>query len=198
MFAPTYFAPTYFPGRYFPTGASGVVPDVPLKYFPGDYFPRTYFPGDYFPVGSTSISTGYPAGLPEAVGRLIESIPALASAGLAACWTDSKPRGAANPCLVLKCPTGTLWITDDVHDVHTLRPTLTVMASTKAEADSLGELVCSTVRGSTLVYGSEGEIKTYPFMLQARKRSKDEAETVGGDRVFRDVSEWMVREIRPR
>lgn len=191
MFAPTYFAPTYFPGDYFAPGAPVVVPDVPLKYFVPDYFASDYFAGTYFANGGVTIVAGYPDGLPEAIGRAVEA------AGLT-CWADAKPRGVANPALIVKIPTGVLWTSDDVADVYTLRPTLTVMASTKAEADSLGETVLDAIRGTTFAYGSGGEVKTYPMVLQGRKRSKDEVETINGERVFRDVTEWMIREIRPR
>lgn len=143
------------------------------------------------------ITPTYPLGLPEAIGDLVEASSAIVGSGLAV-WADSKPRGEPNPALIVKCPSGVLWISDDISDVLTVRPTTTVMASTKAQADSLGELVIRELRGATLAYGDEGEIKTYPLVLQGRKRARDEAETINGEPVFRDVAEWYAREIRPR
>lgn len=197
MFVPSYFAPTFFPPAYFASGESAAPPSgVVLKYFVADHFAPTYFAPTYFPGGATSIVSGYPDGMFEAIHDLLLASAALSAAGLT-CWSDSKPPRTANPSLVVKCPSGTLWTSDDVCNVYTLSPTLTLMASTKAEADALGETVYNAVRGATLAYGAEGEIKTYPFLLRNRRRAKAEGETVGGQLVYRDVTEWQVREIRP-
>lgn len=147
--------------------------------------------------GLRVVSVDYPIGIFEAVASKLASIPAIVSAGLS-CWADSKPRGVDDPTLIFKCPSGSLWISDDVSNVYTLRPTLTLMAGTRAEADELGEIVFAAMRGATLAYGSEGRYQTYPWVLQDRRRAKADGETVAGRLVFRDVTDWLVREIRPR
>lgn len=200
MFASTYFAATFFPSEYFASGASAAPPPgVALKYFTKEYFAPTYFAPTYFPGAAYTVITTTLNGFFDAVSAYCASNSLIQAAGFSGIYADSKPRGLANPALVVLCSSGSLWISDDIHLVYTLRPTFEVMASTKAEAERLAEaVVIPALKNATLAYGTGNAIRTYPFILRDQRKSKDSGETINGERVFRSQVDFEVREIRPR
>lgn len=200
MYPPKYFPGTYFPRRYFPAGGLAIVPitGVALKYFTPDFYAPSYFAGSYFPNGATSLVSGYPEDLFEAIARFFASSTAIQAAGFTGIWADAKPRGEANPALIVKVPDGSRYTSDSTTHWFRLAPSVTIQAETRAESARLGELAFAALKNATFVYGPVGEFKTGPLWLKNQRRAKDQVETVNGQNVFRHVLDFECFEFRPR
>lgn len=147
---------------------------------------------------ATGASTASPVDLFEAVGRFYLASVELQAAGFTGLWADQKPRGEANPVLILKIPDVSKFAGDSDTHWNRIAPSLIVLAETKASADSLVETVIAAFKNQTFVYGLSGEIKTGNWWLRSQRRAKDQGETVGGQKVFRASAEFEGFELRPR